>query len=216
MALALVHCGQVIGLRDDYYALEADSAGAGDMSLGGTAAAAAGGSVAGANGGLLNGGAGDVHAADAGEGGAPDRESCTEHPFTPVSSWVPTASSENKMEASAALTDSSAKRWSSGKPQSGDEWVQIDFGAPVSLRRINLQQGTANSNDYPRQFSVRVSDTQDDLSGAACLTGVGSSGVTTTIVLPKVYTGRYLLIRQLGASLSWWSAEEIELSCFDG
>jgi hypothetical protein len=40
--------------------------------------------------------------------------------------------------------------------------------------------------------------------------------VTTTIVLPGTFAGRYLLVKQLGSSLSWWSVEEIEVSCFDG
>jgi len=215
MALALAHCGRVLGLRDDYYAAEIDTGGAGEASLGGTAGESSGGAGGGSKGG--HGGGGDMHSADAGEdsGGAPDQALCAEHPLTPVSTWVPSASSEHMMETPAALTDSSPKRWSSGKPQSGDEWVQIDFGKPVGVRRINLQQGTLNSNDYPRQFAVRVSDTKDDFTSPACVSGVGTSGVTTTIELPRVYTGRYLLIRQLGASLSWWSAEELEVSCYD-
>lgn len=218
MVLALAHCGRVIGLRDDYYAAEVDTGGSGEASFGGATAGAgesSGGAAAGSKGG--HGGGGDMQSADAGEGsgGAPDQALCAEHPLTPVSTWVPSASSEHLMETAAALTDSSAKRWSTGKPQSGDEWVQIDFGKPVGVRRINLQQGTANSNDYPRQYAVRVSDTKDDFAGAASVSGVGTSGVTTTIVLPRVYTGRYLLVRQLGSSLSWWSAEEIEVSCFD-
>ena len=206
----------MLDLRDDYYATGGDSAGAADV--GGSQATGSAGEPNG-SGGTSGAGTtiGGAPTADAGAdfGGAADAPRCAEHPLTAVSSWVPSASSEHTMEPPAGLTDKSPKRWSSGKPQSGDEWVQIDFGAQVSIRNVNLQQGTVNSNDYPRQYSVRVSDKSEDLSGPACVTGVGKSGVSTSIDLPSVFTGRYLLIRQLGASLSWWSAEEVEVSCFD-
>jgi hypothetical protein len=31
--------------------------------------------------------------------------------------------------------------------------------------------------------------------------------------LPSLASGRYLLIKQLGTSLSWWSVQEVEISC---
>lgn len=107
-------------------------------------------------------------------------------------------------------------RWATGKAQSGDEWLQIDFGATVNLRSVNLQQGTTYSNDYPRSYAVVVSNTDKDLNGTVRASGVGTSGVTTTITMSKFYSGRYLLIKQLGSSLSWWSVVEIEVSCSDG
>jgi hypothetical protein len=76
--------------------------------------------------------------------------------------------------------------------------------------------GTADSNDYPRMYSLCVSDISVDLNCTALASGVGDSGVTTTIQLSKPFAGRYLLIKQLGTSLSWWSVEEIEVVCFDG
>jgi hypothetical protein len=113
------------------------------------------------------------------------------------------------------VLDGSPSRWSTGQPQNGKEWLQIDFGVSVSIRRINLQQGEF-SNDYPRNYAVYVSDTSRDSASPVRASGVGSSDVTTTIVLPKTVSGRYLFIRQTGSSLSWWSVEEIEVSCFDG
>ena len=108
-------------------------------------------------------------------------------------------------------------RWSTGKPQAGNEWLQIDFGRSSYVRRINLQQGNGmDSNDYPRMYSVYVSDIENDLNGDVLASGVGSAGVTTTIELSKPFLGRYLLIRQLGSSISWWSVDEIEVVCFDG
>jgi hypothetical protein len=140
---------------------------------------------------------------------------CSDHPITAMASWSPSVSSHSAGSAASNLTDNSVTRWTSGKPQAGDEWLQIDFGAVVNLRRINLQQGTDSANDYPRSYAVYLSNTPLDSSGTARATGSGTSGVTTTIILPSVASGRYLYIKQLGTSLSWWSVEELEVTCSD-
>jgi hypothetical protein len=113
------------------------------------------------------------------------------------------------------LTDNKVTRWSTSKPQAGDEWLQIDFGVTVTITHINLQQALENDNDYPRQYAVIVSDVPNNLGGAVRVSGTGKTGVATAINLPALASGRYLLIKQLGTSLSWWSAEEIEVSCDD-
>jgi hypothetical protein len=51
------------------------------------------------------------------------------------------------------------------------------------------------------------------LTGTVQLSGSGVSGVSTAILLPALASGQYLLIKQSGSSLSWWSAEEIEVGC---
>ena len=152
----------------------------------------------------------------AGSGGSIATPLCADHPITAKATWVASASHQSTTPKNlpSALTDNTTARWSSGKPQSGDEWLQVDFGATVNLRGINLQQGS-DTNDYPRSYAVYVSDTNGDLSGIVRASGVGTSGVTTTILLPKIFSGQYLLIKQLGSSLSWWSVAEIEVSCVD-
>jgi hypothetical protein len=135
--------------------------------------------------------------------------------ITATSTWVPSVSSHSSDSAASNLTDNSATRWTSGKPQAGDEWLQIDFGAVVNLRRINLQQGTDSANDYPRSYAVYVSNSALDSSGPVRASGTGTSGVTTTILLSSVASGRYLYLKQLGTSLSWWSIEELEVTCLD-
>lgn len=227
LLLASTSCDTLIGLRDDYYeaplvagsssggsavaggAGGASGAGAGMANLGGTADTGGAGL---ANGGESMAGGGD-DAGDAGAAGASDGPSC-DYPFTPQKTWVPSASSANGNNPSSAVIDNTAARWSTTKPQAGDEWLQIDFGAPVSLRRINMQQGTMNANDYPRKYAVVVSNVSKNLMGQPSAMGVGTAGVTTTIELPEVTVGRYVLIKQLGSSLSWWSVEEIEFSCY--
>jgi len=93
--------------------------------------------------------------------------------------------------------------------------LQIDFGAVVNMRRINLQQGTDSANDYPRSYAVYVSNSALDSSGPLRASGTGTSGVTTTILLSSIASGRYLYIKQLGTSLSWWSVAELEVTCSD-
>jgi hypothetical protein len=150
----------------------------------------------------------------AGGGGGPSIPKCSDHPLTARASWTATASHPTSGDMPANLLDGKITRWSTGKAQSGDEWLQIDFGATVTINHVNLQQGD-DTNDYPRTYSVIVSNTAKDLGGTARGTGSGKSGVSTAILLPALATGRYLLIKQTATSLSWWSAEEIEISCSD-
>jgi hypothetical protein len=209
--LTTTGCARVIGLGSGYYEVSGDDGSTGGESggvagSGGTSDGGVGGSeVGGANGTLAGSG-----------GGVPDGPICSEHPITAKSTWVATTSSQFTNNPPSNLIDNTPARWSTGKPQSGDEWLQIDFGETVYIRRVNLQQGM-DSNDYPRMYSLYITDADSGATGSTALaTGVGSSGVTTTIELSKPVAGRYLLIRQLGSSLSWWSVEELEVSCFDG
>lgn len=199
-------------------ASDAGSGGGGDAHVGGTTS---GGSAStGGTGGTSSlagtGGKGGVE----GGAGGPSIPLCIDHPITAKSNWAASVSHYSEADPynpPSWLIDNSAKRWSTGKPQAGDEWLQVDFGSTVSIRSVNLQQGDQNSssNDYPRSYAVYVSNKSKDLNGMVRASGAGTSGVTTTIALPKIFTGRYLLIKQLGSSLSWWSVVEIEVSCSD-
>ena len=191
----------------------APSGGAAGAPSGGAAGAPSGG----ASGAPSGGASGAPSGGASGSGGAVGTVLCSDHPLTAKTGWIPTAShqSTSPKNPPSFLVDNTASRWSTGKPQSGDEWLQINLGATVNIRSINLQQG-ADTNDYPRSYAVYISDTNNDITGTVRATGVGTPGVTTTIALPKIFSGRYLLIKQLGTSLSWWSVAEIEIACVDG
>jgi hypothetical protein len=162
------------------------------------------------------GGDGSGGGGNGGTGGKMNGPLCSDHPITALATWIPTASDQGvAKDLITNLTDGKVTRWSTSKPQAGDEWLQIDFGVAVTLTHVNLQQAQENANDYPRQFAVIVSDTPNNLAGTVRVSGAGVPGVATSINLPGLATGRYLLIKQLGTSLSWWSAEEIEVSCVD-
>jgi hypothetical protein len=142
------------------------------------------------------------------------------------SSWSVTASSSNVMNEPGdllynppenALDGDLATRWSSGMPQAGDEWFQIDFGRSVAVSRVVLDMGedaTVQSYlDYARQYSVSVSDLSEDLTAPSLADGQGMAPLTD-ISLPatRPATGRYLLIRQTGQATDWWSIHELHLT----
>jgi hypothetical protein len=143
------------------------------------------------------------------------------------SKWVTTASvTANDVavctlasQAAANATDGTlATRWGSGKPQAGDEWVQVDFGTSVRLNKLLLEAwdpalGCGEPDDNPRHVVVRVSNTANNLA-APIATQVDGTLDLTTIKLPEAAEGRYLLLSQTGvASPSWWSIAELEVMC---
>jgi hypothetical protein len=192
---------------------------AGSPAAGGKAGAGGHGGVSGSAGatgsaGKAGGGAAGS-SGNAGTGGMAGGPLCSDHPLSLRTTWVATASDfASPSGIPANLLDNKTTRWTTGKPQAGDEWLQIDFGVTVTLNSVNLQQGS-DTNDYPRMYSAIVSDTPNDLSGTVRASGSGLPGVSTPILLPALASGRYLLIKQSGSSLSWWSANEIEVSCAD-
>ncbi|HEY1532940.1 MAG TPA: discoidin domain-containing protein [Polyangiaceae bacterium] len=192
---------------------------AGSVGLGGSAGQSGAGQSGAGQSGAAQGGAGagqgGAAVGGAGAGGGASAPRCSDHAITATSTWVPSVSSHSSDSAASNLSDGTVTRWTSGKPQAGDEWLQIDFGAIVNLRRINLQQGPENANDYPRSYAVYCSNTALDSSGPVRASGTGTSGVTTTIQLSSIASGRYLYLKQLGTSLSWWSVEELEVTCSD-
>ena len=188
---------------------------AGAGGKGGAGAGGAGGKGGAGAGG--NGGAGQAGGGNGGSGGKPTSGPlCSDHPLTARTTWIPTASHAGVgKDLVTSLTDNKVTRWATNRAQMGDEWIQVDFGATVTLTHINLQQAQENMNDYPRQYAVIVSDKANDLTGTVRLSGAGVAGVSTAIALPNLASGRYLLLKQLGTSLSWWSIVELEVSCVD-
>jgi hypothetical protein len=190
----------------------APAAGAGGAAgVGGAAGASQGDGGQAGLGGQLGGG----DASEGGDGGAPALAHCSELPISARSAWDMSTSHPVANAGPERLLDNKATRWTTGKAQSGDEWLKVDFGKVVRLNQINLQQGPDNANDYPRGYQVYVSNLEQAEGDVVRASGSGESGVTTTIKLASFADGRYLLIKQTGASLSWWSAMELEVSCID-
>jgi len=45
-------------------------------------------------------------------------------------------------------------RWLTGRPQSGDEWLALDFDRPRDVAGVRLQLGARSFGDYPRELAI--------------------------------------------------------------
>lgn len=148
-------------------------------------------------------------------GGCWDCVRCAAHPIPAKTSWTASASDYfvgNTREVPALAVDGSATRWSSGKPQAGKEWLEVDFGTTTALDTLVLDQGEWTS-DYPRAYQVRLSSTARNFSAPVVAVGTGAALPTLVIRLSDKTAGRYLLITQTGVATSWWTVSELSVSC---
>ena len=190
----------------------------------GTGASEAGGAdidaAADADGEDATDGAGGTDGGDGGDG----RTTCASYPLSAKSTWVVTASHSslgNSQESdplynppSHAHDGNIGERWSTGKPQTGNEWLQIDFGRSVAIAQVTLQLGTSSA-DYPRGYTARVSEMPLDFAAPILSSGAGQSSADTVITLGVPAIGRYLVISQTGSASSWWSVAEANVACAD-
>ena len=193
---------------------------------GGTAGAAGSGGAGGIDAGTGTDGSGPTDGAGGG-GGADASDgptACASLPLPAKATWIVTASHTslgNSQESdplynppSHAIDGNLNERWSTGKPQAGDEWLQIDFGQRVAIGQVTLQLGTS-STDYARGYAARVSDVPLDFAAPVLVSGAGQASVDTVIAFGPVAIGRYLLISQTGSATSWWSVAEANVACSD-
>ncbi len=113
--------------------------------------------------------------------------------------------------STAALTDGNvATRWTTSAAQVGGEYVQVDFGATMTFNNVvmDTEKNTSSENDYPRGYTIAVSDNGSSWSTVA--TGAGTFKATT-VNFPAV-SSRYLRITQTGSASSWWSIGELNVS----
>lgn len=107
-----------------------------------------------------------------------------------------------------AIDGDPATRWSTGEPQQPGQWFQIDMGYIANVRKVALDT-TGSAGDYPREYSVFVSN--DGKSwGDAVLKGTGN-GPVTEIPLPH-QRARFVKIEQTGkADGMFWSIHELKV-----
>lgn len=170
--------------------------------------------------------AGKPHGAT-GAGGSQEKPvvHCADFPITDKSRWTvtPFHSSLGNGEESDPLynpgkhlVDGSTKeRWASGTPQQAEgQWIDIDFGRTVALSELTFEQGM-DLQDYPRGYAISMSNKHTDFSQVPCTRGEGASVSETVVPLGELQVGRYLMIRQTGKALSWWSIAELDVACHD-
>ena len=121
--------------------------------------------------------------------------------------WVFTASHKSE-GCSAAIDGNRGSRWDTGMTQRPGMWFAIDMKSPYVTNTVVLDS-TGSPDDYPRQYTVHVSDDGKNWS-KPIVSGKGS-GPVTQIVLPGIQT-RYLRINQHGRSNGkYWSIHSLEI-----
>jgi glucosylceramidase len=116
--------------------------------------------------------------------------------------------STTSASAGAALDGDPSTSWTSGAPQTGQEWLALDLGAPRRISAITLDAGDAE-DDFARAYAVEVS--KDGLTwGASIASGVGADALTTIRFQAPIAT-RYLRVRETATSPRPWSLAELSL-----
>jgi hypothetical protein len=169
--------------------------------------------------------AGNSSGGSGGEGGLVVRgPRCSDYPLTPKPTWIASASEfslgsgvarDVQYNPPAQMIDGNfTTRWSTGKAQFGNEWVEIDFGSVVAVTDVTLNVNT-DVTDYPRAYVFRLSGNSHDEGAPSLAAGSGAPG-NLVVHFANVQTGRYLFVRQTAAEFPetrWWSIAEILVTC---
>jgi HEAT repeat protein len=92
-----------------------------------------------------------------------------------------------------------------GAPATAGQWIEVDFHAPRPIRRLVMDNGEFN---YPEHAEVFVTD--DPARPGTALASVAGQPGKTTIELPQIAHGRYLIIRHTQTREdSWWGMSEL-------
>lgn len=195
----------------------------GAASASGAATAGTFGSLGGEGGAAIVGGTGSI-GGGAGLGGRAALH-CDDRPIPPKSEWKVSASNSSKGSLKEedplfnppqhAIDGSLSERWAIGKPQEPvDQWFHIDFGREVAVSELTMQQGV-DLDDFPRGYSISVSNRHTDFDAHACIEGKGSPVSESVIPFGTMEVGRYLLIQQTGTGPRWWSIAELDVACHE-
>jgi hypothetical protein len=110
-------------------------------------------------------------------------------------------------------------RWLTGRPQTGDEWLELHFERPRDVRVVRAQLGTRSFGDYPRSLAIDVVEegkTRTVFQGSVLphlARGILADGEYpwVEIVLPA-NSADTLRLRQLGSVHTFfWSIHELQL-----
>ncbi|HXK18041.1 MAG TPA: discoidin domain-containing protein, partial [Polyangiaceae bacterium] len=160
--------------------------------------------------------------AGAGGSGGGSAVGCAAHPIPAKTTWVASANIEGVPcvapetiycgPSSYAIDGMTTTRFTTEAARTGTEWIQIDFGASVTVSKLVLHTA-AGSNDYTHGYEVRMAAAAANIAAsAAIVTGTGMVG-DTTITFPSPQTGQFLRVNQTTAIAGWWSIQEIDASC---
>lgn len=125
------------------------------------------------------------------------------------SSFYQVSASSNTETARQALDKNVDTRWTSGKPQSGDEWFLVDMVRTAEIAGILLDT-SRSLKDYPRGYEV-YAYVDESNPGAPVAKGEGSGPVLEIRFAPV--SARFLKIVQTGRVDDgwWWSIDELRV-----
>ena len=115
--------------------------------------------------------------------------------------WTATASGGT---AASALIDGDVNnRWTSNAAQAAGQWVQLNLGARMTINNVTLdsQKNNATEGDYPRGYTVQVSNNGTAWTQVA--SGAGTFKATNISFVPV--SAQYVRVNQTGTAAQWWS-----------
>ena len=107
-----------------------------------------------------------------------------------------------------AIDGVAGTRWSTGATQVGDEWFLVDLGSVAAHLTQIVLDASKSATDFPGAYKVEVSSNGTTYKSVA----TGAGAIITTVPFTDT-AGRYLRITQTGTSKSWWSIQEISITC---
>jgi hypothetical protein len=110
-------------------------------------------------------------------------------------------------------------RWLSARPQSGNEWLQLDLDRPRDIQLVRLQVATRSFGDYPRDLAI---DAVDETGSHPLFRGSALPHLARGIIADGAYpfidivlppnSARSLRLSQRGATQTFfWSIHELQL-----
>ena len=134
---------------------------------------------------------------------------------------VESSASHGSASLPLAFDGDSETRWSTGQPQSGSEWLTLEFDSPRSIAKVRLELTGRSWGDYPRVLRIESSVDglqfdrvlYEDAILSTMITSIPRHQASAVIdlVLP-LRRSRAIRLHQLGATDSWfWSIDELSL-----
>lgn len=127
--------------------------------------------------------------------------------FSDSDNWSLSASTDNDLRL--ALDGNSSTRWTTLETQRDGQFYQINFNSDKTFDHILLDT-TASEFDYPRDYTVQVSNDGNNFSTVA--NGSPTNNAQTLITFQE-QTAQYIRIEQNGSdSRRWWSIHEMTIA----
>jgi hypothetical protein len=119
--------------------------------------------------------------------------------------WTATASATQEGGSTDAAFDGAlGTRWSSGKPQTGDDWYQLDLGSVACISSLWI---VSAGGDFAKAFAVEVS-----VDGVLYVPVSKGDGAAVSHLEFAAHLARFVRIKQVGnGGANWWSIQEIEV-----